>query len=45
MDLWYLPPDMLRYTDFKYVIDIVGHFFKWFWPYPAKNKTAVEALT
>ena len=45
MNLWYLFPDMLRYTDFKYVIDIVDHFSKWLWSYPVKNKTAVEALT
>lgn len=45
MDLWYLPPDMLKYTDFKYVFDIVDHFSKWLWSYPVKNKTAVEAMT
>ena len=41
----YLIPDMLKYTDFKYVIDIVDHFSKWLWSCPVKNKTAVEAMT
>ena len=29
MDLWYLPNNLLKYTEYQYVIDIVGHFSKW----------------
>ena len=44
MDLWYLPKDMLPYTDYKYVMDIVDHFSKWIWSYPLKNKDAYNSL-
>ena len=44
MNLWYLPEDMLLYTDYKYIMDIIDHFSKWIWAYPLKSKTAYYSL-
>ena len=44
MDLWFIPKDICVITNYKYVLDIIGHFSKWMWAFPVKNKTKEEIL-
>ena len=44
MNLWYLPADILKYREYKYIMDIIDHFSKWIWSYPLKYKDAYLSL-
>ena len=43
-DLWYLNSEIAKYSGYKYVLDIIDHFSKWYGGYLLKNKTAEEVV-
>ena len=43
-DLWYLSDDIKSETDYKYVLDILDHFSKWYNGYLLKTKEAEKVL-
>ena len=43
-DLWNLPNDIAENSEYKYILDIVDHFSKWYYGYPLKSKTAEEVF-
>ena len=44
-DLWYLSKELSNYSSYKYILDIIDHFFKWYQGYALKTKSANEILT
>ena len=44
-DLWYLSKDISKISGFKYILDIIDHFSKWYQGYPLKTKNSEEILT
>ena len=44
VDIWYLSDDIKSGIDYKYVLDIIDHFSKWYNGYLLKTKEAVEVL-
>ena len=43
-DLWYLNNSIQENSGYKYVIDIIDHFSKWYGGYLLKTKSAEEVL-
>ena len=43
-DIWYLNTQISNKTGYKYVLDIIDHFSKWYGGYLLKTKTADEVL-
>ena len=43
-DLWQLPKDISKDTGYKYILDIVDHFSKWYYGYLLKSKEGEEVL-
>ena len=43
-DLWYLPKEIANSVGYKYILDIVDHFSKWYYGYLLKTKEAEEIL-
>ena len=43
-DLWYLNTKIAALTGYKYVLDIIDHFSKWYGGYLLKTKSAEEVL-
>ena len=43
-DLWYLAKDISKISGYKYILDIIDHFSKWYQGYPLKTKTSDEVL-
>ena len=43
-DIWNIPKEIADKTDYKYILDIVDHFSKWYYGYLLKTKTKEEVL-
>ena len=43
-DLWTIPKEISSETEYKYILDIVDHFSKWYYGYLLKSKSAEEVL-
>ena len=43
-DLWELPKKIYNKSGYRYIIDIVDHFSKWYYGYLLKTKSAEEVL-
>ena len=43
-DLWTIPKEISLEIDYKYILDIVDHFSKWYYGYLLKSKNADEVL-
>ena len=43
-DIWNIPKEICEKTEYKYILDIVDHFSKWYYGYLLKNKTKEEVL-
>lgn len=43
-DLWTLPKEITKYTKYKYILDIVDHFSKWYYGYLLFSKEAEEVF-
>ena len=41
-DLWTIPKEIANNIEYKYILDIVDHFSKWYYGYPLKTKEAKE---
>ena len=44
VDLWTIPKIIAKNTNFKYIIDIVDHFSKWYYGYLLTSKKAEEVF-
>lgn len=44
-DLWYLSNEISEAAGFKYILDIIDHFTKWYQGYCLKTKTSKEVLS
>ena len=44
VDIWYLIDEIKIKTGFKYILDIIDHFSKWYNGYLLKTKEAYELL-
>ena len=44
VDLWTLPKEIANATKYKYILDIVDHFSKWYYGYLLYTKEAKEIL-
>ena len=43
-DLWYLPKEIIENSNYKYVLDIVDHFSKWYYGYLLNTKEGPDVL-
>ena len=43
-DIWYLCDEIKIENGYKYVLDIIDHFSKWYQRYLLKSKEAIELL-
>ena len=43
-DIWTLPKDIASQSNYKYILDIVDHFSKWYYGYLLKSKKCEEIL-
>ena len=43
-DIWTLPKEIANLTNYKYILDIVDHFSKWYYGYLLHSKEAKEIL-
>ena len=43
-DIWYLPKEIADKVDYKYILDIVDHFSKWYYGYLLYSKDGEEIL-
>ena len=43
-DLWQIPKEISRKVEYKYILDIVDHFSKWYYGYLLHSKEAEEVL-
>jgi len=43
-DIWTIPKEIAKKTEYKYILDIVDHFSKWYYGYLLKTKTKDEVL-
>ena len=41
-DIWTLPKEIANLTNYKYILDIVDHFSKWYYGYLLHTKEAKE---
>ncbi len=41
-DLWYLPKEIIENSNYKYVLDIVEHFSKWYYGYLLNTKEGLR---
>ena len=44
-DIWYLSKEIEEESGFKYILDIIDHFTKWYQGYCLKNKSSKEVLS
>ena len=43
-DIWNIPKEISKKTEYNYILDIVDHFSKWYYGYLLKTKTKEEVL-
>ena len=43
-DLWYLSKDVSKVCGYKYILDVIDHFSKWYQGYALKTKNSDEVL-
>jgi len=43
-DIWTLPKEITNLTKYKYILDIVDHFSKWYYGYLLYSKESKEIL-
>ena len=43
-DIWQLPTEIFNFSGFKYIIDIIDHFTKWYYGYLLENKEGKNVI-